>query len=455
MNYWQLVCNPAYWDIERKLKSDEEFDDWVISKSFKDKVKIGDQGIIRVTIDKRTKTKLNRLKRKKLESGYYALVEITDIFFGETKYPNYWINPTGIDKDLRIKIKINQKFLKKPLKTDSLKKINFDFDRVVLNPFQGKPVSPISKDSFIKLTELIENKSNLDQLTFGHIENIKVGQLFKDRDALSKSKIHGPTMAGIWGREAEGACSIVLSGGYSDDIDELDYIYYTGHGGQDKPGGRQISNQNFVKGNKALMLSCNYKLPVRVTRGFQIKNGPPKGYRYDGIYYVNEYERIKGKDGFYICRFHLTSEKPIEKLESEIIPNLKSNYERPGRALGTVNRIKRNIKLREYVVKMYEYKCQICNIFLDSPHGGIAEGAHIKGLGRPFNGLDILENIICLCPNHHKQLDRFSFYIDPLNYEIIGLNGYEGKKLNINKKHKIDKEALTFQKKQYYKNNKN
>ena len=53
---------------------------------------------------------------------------------------------------------------------------------------------------------------------------------------LSKARIHGPTMAGIWGREIEGACSIVLSGGYEDDIDELDYIFYTGQGGQDIPG---------------------------------------------------------------------------------------------------------------------------------------------------------------------------------------------------------------------------
>ena len=47
-------------------------------------------------------------------------------------------------------------------------------------------------------------------------------------------------MAGIWGRENEGACSIVLSGGYEDDIDDFDYIKYTGHGGQDSPGGNKL-----------------------------------------------------------------------------------------------------------------------------------------------------------------------------------------------------------------------
>ena len=109
-------------------------------------------------------------------------------------------------------------------------------------------------------------------------------------------------MAGIWGAQ-EGAYSIVLSGGYEDDIDELDYILYTGQGGQDAPGGKQVADQLFTKGNLGLRLSCDYGLSVRVTRGHQIKNGPEKGYRYDGLYRVEKYERVQGKRGFYICRF--------------------------------------------------------------------------------------------------------------------------------------------------------
>jgi hypothetical protein len=65
---------------------------------------------------------------------------------------------------------------------------------------------------------------------YGHLPGIDVGQIFKDRKELSQKRIHGPTQAGIWGSQT-GACSIVLSGGYEDDIDELDFIYYTGQGG--------------------------------------------------------------------------------------------------------------------------------------------------------------------------------------------------------------------------------
>ena len=161
-----------------------------------------------------------------------------------------------------------------------------------------------------EVEETTETKSDINKnLIFGEIEKIKPGRIFKNRDELSKSRIHGPTMAGIWGRENEGASSIVLSGGYEDDIDDYSYILYTGHGGQDKPGGKQIKDQEFVKGNKALTINYEKQIPVRVTRGHQISNGPSEGYRYDGIYYVNKYERIKGKNKLYVCRFHLSRQK--------------------------------------------------------------------------------------------------------------------------------------------------
>ncbi len=292
-----------------------------------------------------------------------------------------------------------------------------------------------------------------DKLVFGNIDNVEVGQVFENRKALSEAEIHAPPMDGIWSRESEGACSIVLSGGYEDDIDQLDYIFYTGQGGQDYPGGKQVANQEFVRGNKGLMLSCNYNLPVRVTRGHQIKNGPSKGYRYDGLYYVNSFERVRGKSGHYICRFHLSSEKQIDILEKEIHPNLKPDYKRADRAATTVSRIKRDVSLSENIKKIYGYKCQICNVYLKTPYGAIAIGAHIKGLGKPHNGPDVIENMICLCPNHHEQFDSYSFYIDAETYVIKGLKGYEDKKITLNKNHNIEKNFLKYHHADYKKNN--
>ena len=302
------------------------------------------------------------------------------------------------------------------------------------------------------LNKSVRYNYNMSIMEFGHIEGTKVGQIFDSRIELGRSGIHRQTMAGIWSIKGVGASSIVLSGGYEDDIDELDYILYTGHGGQDVPGGKQVTDQEFVKGNEGLRLSYEYKLPIRVTRGFQIKNGPSKGYRYDGLYYVTGIERTIGKSGFYICRFHLESEENVDTLEERLKSSFKPSYKSPERTSSTVNRVRRNSKLGEKVKEMYKHKCQVCNVFLKTPIGAISIGAHIKGLGRPHNGPDIIENMLCLCPNHHDQFDSYSFYIDSSSYKVTGLDGYDSKTITISKKHHIGKEFLDYHHSEFLKN---
>ena len=289
-------------------------------------------------------------------------------------------------------------------------------------------------------------------MSFGHIENVKIGDLFGSRKELAAAGVHAPPMAGIWGAQ-EGAYSIVLSGGYEDDIDDLDYILYTGQGGQDSPGGKQVADQDFTKGNRGLQLSHQYNLPIRVIRGHQIKNGPVSGYRYDGLYYVKNYERVKGQRGFYICRFHLESERSIEHLEKELSTSLKPSYQRADRSKTTVNRLKRNVKLSEKIKELYNHKCQVCGVSLPSPIGPIAIGAHIKPLGQPHNGPDRIENMLCLCPNHHSQFDQYSFYIDPDSLEIIGLDELRNKELDVVNGHKLDRQFVSHHYEEFLKKN--
>lgn len=303
-----------------------------------------------------------------------------------------------------------------------------------------------------RLASMIQKvKRKKKDFIFGHIEGISVGQIFSSRKELGDAGVHTPTMSGIWGREEEGSCSIVLSGGYEDDIDRLDFILYTGQGGQDVPGGKQVKDQEFTRGNKGLVLSKEYELPVRVTRGFQVEYGPDSGYRYDGIYYVTGCERIKGKSGFYVCRFNLESEKPLKQIEADLRESLPADYDSPGRTEVTIKKLKRNIKLSENIKKMYECKCQVCDVYLETPSGAIAIGAHIKALGEPHSGPDAIENMLCLCPNHHDQFDALSFYIESSNMEIIGLKSFQNKKLFCHPKHNIDINFLEYHKERYKK----
>ena len=101
---------------------------------------------------------------------------------------------------------------------------------------------------------------------------------------------------------------------------------------------------------------------------------------------------------------------------------------------------------------MYDFKCQVCNIRL-VPSGPIAIGAHIKLLGMPHNGPDVIENMLCLCPNHHDQFDYHSFYIEPETLTIIGLENFENRRLTVDKKHKIEKDFLKYRKEEYLINN--
>ncbi|TIH29292.1 HNH endonuclease [Subtercola vilae] len=58
------------------------------------------------------------------------------------------------------------------------------------------------------------------------------------------------------------------------------------------------------------------------------------------------------------------------------------------------------------VKRLYKNHCQVCNEVIPGLDGRTySEGAHVKPLGRPHLGGDVLDNMLCLCPNHHTQLD--------------------------------------------------
>ena len=61
---------------------------------------------------------------------------------------------------------------------------------------------------------------------------------------VSEAGIHRPHVAGIHGRESEGAYSIVLSGGYEDDTDNGEEFSYTGSGGRDLSGNKRTAKQS-------------------------------------------------------------------------------------------------------------------------------------------------------------------------------------------------------------------
>ncbi len=278
-------------------------------------------------------------------------------------------------------------------------------------------------------------------IVFGHIPNIEEGKWFKGRKEMMLSSFHRNWGSGIDGNKNEGVSAIVLSGGYVDDKDLGDEIIYTCAGGNQ--GGKQIEDQTWKKTqNAGLLKSMNQGLPVRVIRGFKHKSefSPIEGYVYAGLYSIVDAWEEKGQNGYKICRFRLiysdtnSSRREAEKIELDYVNKEK------GRRETTILRIIRDTKISQSIKQLYNFQCQVCMTTLKVKNTRYAEGAHIKPLGKPHNGDDNPNNIVCLCPNHHVLFDKGSFSISD-SYDIIGdITG----KLNIHRDHILNIDNLKY-----------
>ena len=140
-----------------------------------------------------------------------------------------------------------------------------------------------------------------------------VGEYWKDRLDCRQWGAHFPHVAGIAGQSSRGAQSVVLSGGYEDDWDGGDWFLYTGSGGRDLSGNKRTNkvqsfDQTFENMNKALKVSCEKGLPVRVVRSHKEKRSyfaptTEVAVRYDGLYRIAKCWRKPGIQGPLVCRY--------------------------------------------------------------------------------------------------------------------------------------------------------
>jgi hypothetical protein len=78
----------------------------------------------------------------------------------------------------------------------------------------------------------------------------------------------------------------------------------------------------------------------------------------------------------------------------------------PERSLVETYRIIRDTVLSRRVKELHEYRCQLCGQTIELTDGRrYAEAHHLKPVGQPHNGPDVLSNLICVCPNDHAKLD--------------------------------------------------
>jgi putative restriction endonuclease len=295
---------------------------------------------------------------------------------------------------------------------------------------------------------------------YGEITGYPEGSIFESRVDLRLAKLHSKPMDGISCIVGNPADAIVLSGGYIDDKDEGDYILYTGQGGQDPKTKKQIRDQILTKGNLGLMMSKDRGIPIRVIRGSGHKSilSPKQGYRYDGLYSIDEAFTEKSVDGPWIWRFELRkihsdevatwSTSKVEVSVSQQLTELAApvgNSTPERRSSGVIQRIVRNSKVTQFVKVLYQNRCQFCEIQLMTSSGGYSEGAHIRPLGGTHKGSDTTGNILCLCANCHTLFDKGALYVEESTLKVKSTiyPEYEAQ-LVVQNNHQIDTSNLEY-----------
>ena len=108
-----------------------------------------------------------------------------------------------------------------------------------------------------------------------------------------------------------------------------------------------------------------------------------------------------------IIRRRAEVERMVEELLWPLPPtNEAIDLRVPERIEAKTYRILRDTAKALQVKDLHHYKCQICGRSIELPNGHrYAEAHHIRPLGAPHDGPDVEGNILCLCPNHHVELD--------------------------------------------------
>lgn len=249
---------------------------------------------------------------------------------------------------------------------------------------------------------------------FGPPPNVEEGQWFKSHDALHAADVHRFRGRGISGTAHEGVDSIVASGGYAGDEDLGDIVIYTAQGGDPDKDGHITDSQSLTGVNEGMVLNFREGLPIRFVRGLGIKRGKAtEGYRYRGLYLVEDYWSVRTERGHLMWQFRLTKELAGDDPDSQgFATDVSSSELTPlervtAKYVNTQRRV-RNTREARAIKALYGNTCQMCQVpvVVDANGARYSEGAHIHALGRPHKGRDIRGNILCLCPNCHVLFDN-------------------------------------------------
>ncbi len=152
--YWVFVCNPKIWHIEKLLTSSETLDTWSVSKSDAKHFAPGQLGLVRVGVDRRTKSELQG--GRPLHPGIYALCEVESSAYPGTGADSpYWAK--GQSREIgwpTIKLRYLRKYLAAPLTIEEMRKIRPTLSSQILEGFQSATFR-VSRNDFSAIVNSI------------------------------------------------------------------------------------------------------------------------------------------------------------------------------------------------------------------------------------------------------------------------------------------------------------
>lgn len=168
--------------------------------------------------------------------------------------------------------------------------------------------------------------------------------------------------------------------------------------------------------NQLLRLGAEHSLYRETGDFYQVLNNFP-GILIDNRGYIRFETRdeLDNYEGITITHIiHIKTRNGIRDLPNYIpftqqelnLLNEAPPINQPGRRQTMIDRIVRNSDRVNSVKRIRNNRCQICETRLEIGNNSFySEVHHIQPLGHPHNGPDIIQNMICVCPNCHKKLD--------------------------------------------------
>ncbi len=129
-------------------------------------------------------------------------------------------------------------------------------------------------------------------------------------------------------------------------------------------------------------------------------------------------EIVKAKEFDWLPFLSYVGKSKVKKADPPLPPAVETPpatdlLKPPPRIKTTIYRILRDTELAQQIKAAHDYDCQLCRESITLADGSkYAEAHHIHPLGGEYPGLDVAENILCVCPWCHVLLDYGVIVID-------------------------------------------